>query len=63
MMRPDIYNLYGAQCPFIATPNTFVCPEHLNGLPVGIWNGVYTGSLKYHMEKVPYERLQRFTPF
>jgi hypothetical protein len=60
MMRPDIYNLYGDRCPFVVIPYSQVCATHLNSQPFGIWNSVYTGSLKYHLEKVPYDRSHLF---
>ncbi len=58
MMRPDIYNLYGDRCPFGVVQYGQVCANHLNSQPFGIWNSLYTGSLKYHMEKVPYDHIQ-----
>ena len=58
IMRPDIYNLYGDRCPFpVAENGKYVCAKHIYNQPLGVWNGAYTGSLKYHIEKVPYDHL------
>ena len=58
IMRPDVYNLYGDLCnSYVPFSKQFFCSDHMYTQSLGVWNGLYASSLKYHLEKVPYDHL------